>query len=900
MSRNAAAQQSSMKKHHAVGQKNLEYMEELHRRLKRNLIGENITPQLIRRKFLQQTLGNPQCYYTTSQTKEKKKKKDDEDEDDDEDEEEDVLVQRDMWATEAMENLKAEALRKNITARKLSHGGGWWSASGKWKVVESVRTQRLREERLRKREAAELKKKQEELWKQSEEEKLRAEFNSSVASGKANPMEKSGGIAFSVSNVDFNSGGGKTAGSDSDSEQEDSKMKMRSQAMDVKKQIIATMAELLALELGSLTGYGLYGDGKKHPAAVGVTDLELLTDFTRIEPVLLNSLVGDLRPFLSRWKYVSMSSRQLKSVQEYENRWSKLEQLHPLNDLNWLADQFVMLHLSREYPELGLGLVKSAMNTSTSEQSAGAAAATENAGSAGGNSSGGAAADGSPTGGVEHQAQEDGQGQAGHVRFGGEQVVEIEGASSSTNTGGNGGAQNNQQAGGQQGAAAGSASSAAAAKKKDKKEEQEEDAFQPGQFGWISITELQAVCGAFLEFRFPNRDLYIEDNQLTPAMYLKALEIAFSQTSPIQQAQTPLEVNFDTACVVCEICRILWLRFQKQGGWQKNVVSQLMEIFPTNISGEPLEVPNSRVFNIMQRGGIPVDPGDEQSGFIDLLRESDINQDGVTSFEEFCYLLKRFDDTLRAQTFLKIVEHGYEDFLPGYFKDEWLYALKSLKNSADASVQLSTKPSEEVYTVADLRDAFAAMGLEQQISRERLRQMDRLRDELEIDPRHMDEYDVNYWMGACFQQNCGDFAAIVREWSFDRDKKRMGKYVRDKKDLMKPTCKLSILDHIDDLLGQDFKTDWWSLVGTKTLRLSSWQHDKPHFLNSKLAGRVMSVANRTPAPKEMTNTTQDALAQARKIRTLKSRDRMGIDAHGERIVAETDADRKPKEIWRIS
>ncbi|CAD7930612.1 unnamed protein product [Amoebophrya sp. A25] len=859
--------------HTAVGDRNLSMMEGLYKKLLRNLFGDFVGHSLLKRKFLQQTLGNPLCML---QGKKRKKRGAAKGGDsprggdggggesargggdqgssgggenaalgggDNEDESPlDVIAEADVaWANDALDLMRSDSSRKNILSRKLSYGGGWWTASGKWKVVDSIRSQRLREEEKRKRELEMERKEAEERWSAEQQRKHKSSLTSAKDEDDGDDDDGDGGdhggttSTGVVGNMMGGPGGGHSTSTAGGPHSEIAPF--------------ATPAELLVLELGSLTGYGLYGDGKPHPASASVLSLSLLEDFTRLEPFDLNT--PECLPFPNRYRGVSLAARQLRSIEAYESRWHKLEQLHTLNDLNWLSDQFVFLHLSREYKELGLCL---AIDPATARARANGGA---NSGSTTPRGEQNAATSGGNSGGINGGEN---QGAAGENLLQIMAVTDEVGGTASTGVNPHGTTPLQGLSGLVPNPSNGVGSPPAAVMvNPDADFEMDSDAFPAGEFGWISLQELQAICGAFLELRFPTRDLIAERNQLTQAMFLKALEIAFSRTPLVQVRTTPLEVSFDTACVVMEIARILWLRFQKTGGWSAREVTVLETIFPYD------EVVSSKVFGILERGGLPMEAGEEQIGFINLLRESDLNHDGITSFSEFCFLLKRFDDTLRMQESARFAEAGYLDLLPGTFTDELFYVLrkylgkeKTGGSGGDGS-GLGSSDQMELFTFTDFRDLFGKMGIDQ-MTRERLRQIDRLATELEIDVRAMDEHTLVALLGAAFQTNCGDMATLVRQWAFEKHRKRLGRNAPRADTLTKPKARVSGMEILDNVLSQDFTTDWWATVAVRTQKLSVLEHEMPRFLNSKVHGS--STLSSGPKRNSSASNTETLLAQS--------------------------------------
>ena len=78
---------------------------------------------------------------------------------------------------------------------------------------------------------------------------------------------------------------------------------------------------------------------------------------------------------------------------------------------------------------------------------------------------------------------------------------------------------------------------------------------------------------------------------------------------------------------------------------------------------------NREMFNLLALIGIQYERS-EQENVVELIKECDINNDGVISFQEFLYILRRFSDGEIMEELRETREATKGDFeqLPGHLK----------------------------------------------------------------------------------------------------------------------------------------------------------------------------------------------------------------------------------------
>lgn len=138
-----------------------------------------------------------------------------------------------------------------------------------------------------------------------------------------------------------------------------------------------------------------------------------------------------------------------------------------------------------------------------------------------------------------------------------------------------------------------------------------------------------------------------------------------------------MQIPFDVAVIVCEIARLLWLQVALNNGWSERESRELFSTYQTyDRDGQGLM--SQKCFELLRNVGIAI-MGDEQYKVIELIKECDLNGDGFTGFDEFLYILKRFQDYLTSEELEAFVEASQnQDALPELFIEELEYHLEKV------------------------------------------------------------------------------------------------------------------------------------------------------------------------------------------------------------------------------
>ncbi len=101
--------------------------------------------------------------------------------------------------------------------------------------------------------------------------------------------------------------------------------------------------------------------------------------------------------------------------------------------------------------------------------------------------------------------------------------------------------------------------------------------------------------------------------------------------------------SFEVGVVILELFKWLWLIADPVAGWPDWEVHEMRQQYNKfDIDGNE-ELKNRDILDLLDAIGLHLS-ADEAQVAIQIIRECDLNNDGVTQFTEFCFILRRYSE----------------------------------------------------------------------------------------------------------------------------------------------------------------------------------------------------------------------------------------------------------------